>query len=760
MAADETRKLTTILAIDVVGYSAAAERDQVGAVRGIGVLRARIAELATAHGGRLFNTAGDGFMLEFPLASAAVRATITLLDDVSKPDTALPRIRAGAHLGEVIIDHDDLLGHGVNVASRLMSQAEPNALVISEAVKAQLHGEIDARFTPLGSVRLPKMREPVFAHGYAPSATGAIWRQRLTFIAKRRSRGIATVLAVAAAGAIAAGMIATQPVTYDLEPMQMVAHSNLPEVQPTLSPDGQFIVYMVERGDQLYTDTDLFMRRVAGGEETALTSTTFIEAFPSFSPTGDRLAYARWDRSWREGGTLPCKIFVRDFPNGLDRQVGACEGNGPNGLSWTPDGRTLVYSDTPETDSGISHIRALDLDTGAVRDLVPPAALGMGDLAAHVSPDGNRVVFVRYASPEVADVHVYDLHQQRLTRITDGVSWAQAVWSDARNLFVLTAPTTSGTELWLMHADGRGAGQRVLPGLAHFSRPDIAQSLLAMEVQTSSVNVWRSSRGRVTVVSEGNQFDGAADFSRDGVLAFVRTQAGASIYLQSPGEQPRRFVGLTSGAEYLRWSHDGRRLDFKDVEGGRTHLRLVDVASGLISAIELDSDEEIANPTWSPDGQSIVFARLQHGGPRLFRVRLQPGAQPVPISDYGWFSALETSEGLFAVHRSRRGIWRLMPGRPPELVFADFVPLRDNSVLMSRRDWTVSGGHLYLVDSERSRGFVVLSRAIEGGPTRRVADVDGVFENSLAIDPLSGDAVFGVAVQSGYDVAVIPFSRR
>ncbi len=758
-AADETRKLTTILAIDVVGYSAAAERDQVGAVRGISALRARIAALATAHGGRLFNTAGDGFMLEFPLASAAVRAAITLLDDVSKPDTALPRIRAGAHLGEVMIDQDDLLGHGVNVASRLMSQAEPNALVISEAVKAQLHGEIDQRFTPLGSVRLPKMREPVFAHGYAPGATGAIWRRRLTFIARRRWRGIAAVSAVVAAGAIAAGMIVTQPVTYDLEPMLFVAHSSRPEVQPTLSPDGQFIVYMVEQGDQLYTHTDLFMRSVAGGEETALTTTTFIEAFPSFSPTGDRLAYARWDTSWREEGTLPCQIFVRDFPNGLDRQVGACEGNGPIRLAWTPDGRSLVYSDTPATDEGVSRIRALDLETGTVRDLVPPPATGMGDMAAHVSPDGNRVAFVRYASPEVADVHVYDLRRGRLARVTNGLEWAQVAWADERNLFVVTAPTSTGTELWLMRADG-GTGQRVLPGLARLSRPDTVQGLLAVEVQTSAVNLLRSSGGRVAAISEGNQFDYAADFSRDGVLAFVRRQAGDWLYLQAPGEQPRRLVGLAGGADDLRWSPDGRRLAFTDGEAGRTQLRLVDVASGLISAVELDSEEEITNPTWSPDGQSIVFARLQPGGPRLFRVRLQPGAQPEPISDYGWFSALETSEGLFAVHRSRRGIWRLTPGRPPESVFADFVPLRDNSVLMSRRDWTVSGGHIYLVDSDRSGGFVVLSRALEGGPTRRVADVDGVFENSLAIDPLSGDAVFGVAVQSGYDVAVIPFSRR
>jgi Tol biopolymer transport system component len=606
------------------------------------------------------------------------------------------------------------------------------------------------------------MRESVFAHGYAPGAGNADWRKRLVRIAKRRWRRIAAGAAVVVAGVIAAGMLVTQPVSYELQPMQMVAHSSRPEMLPTLSPDGRFIVYTVQEGEEMWAHTDLFMRNVAGGEETALTETTaYNEGNSAFSPTGDRLAYSRWDRAeWEEVGYTTCQIVVREFPNGLDRQVGACEGNGPNRLSWTPDGRNLIYSDT-SADEGPSRIRILDLANGSVRDLVPPLATGLGDMAARMSPDGEQVAFVRYLSPEIADVHVYDLRRQRLTRVTTGEAWAQIAWADRRNLFLLQNPTATGAELWLTRADGRGPSQSLLPALARISRPDAANGLLAFQVETSAVNLWRSSGGRTTSITEGNQNDYAADFSRNRVLAFARSQAGDWIYLQSPGEQPQRLAQVSGYApDDLRWSPDGQRLAYTGAQEGRIRLFLVNVRSGVIQPVEIEGDQQIANPAWSPDGRSLVFTGLEAEGPRLFRLRLGSNAPPQAVSDHGWFTAIETPDGLFAVHRVRDGIWRLAPGRSPELVFPEFRPGRDNAVLESQRDWTISNGRFYAVDRSQPGRIRVLSRAVAGGAVRRMVDVEGDFAGSLTVDPVSGDVVFGVAIDTDYDIAVIPFSRR
>ncbi len=79
---DEQRvvRLASIVAIDIVGFSTMSERDQQKAARKVEAMRARIERVAAAHGGRLFNTAGDGFMLEFASAGAALGAVQDMLD--------------------------------------------------------------------------------------------------------------------------------------------------------------------------------------------------------------------------------------------------------------------------------------------------------------------------------------------------------------------------------------------------------------------------------------------------------------------------------------------------------------------------------------------------------------------------------------------------------------------------------------------------------------------------------------------------------
>jgi Tol biopolymer transport system component/class 3 adenylate cyclase len=766
-AADDTRKLTTILAIDVVGYSAAAERDQAAAARRVTTLRTRIEQLVAEFGGRIFSTAGDGFMLEFPLTSAAVRAAIALLEEAAAPESALPRIRVGAHLGEVIIDGDDLLGHGVNVAARLVAQAEPNALVISDAVESQLHGEIDARFTPLGTISLPKMREPVAVHTYSPGGARG-WRGRLISLAKRRRRTLAAGAAIIVAVSLAAGLVLSRPTAYALEPIEMVAHSRQPELFPAVSPDGRFLVYMVERGTELFTDTDLFMRNVTGGEEIRLTDTSdFNEGASAFSPTGDRLAYARYPKP---AGSKPCQIMVRVFPNGLDRQVASCAGSGPNRLSWTPDGGSLVYADNLwESGEETSHIRILDLDTGESRNLVPPAARGMGDTAPVLSPDGTRVLFVRYVNAEHGDVFVHDLRNQRSTRITDIGGWAQAAWADTDNLFVIAAPSERSTEIWLRRADGSGGAQRLLLGLtSRLTRPYVAAGMLTLQVEASASNLRRTGRSGTVAVTDGNQDDSGADFSNDGTLAFISTQTDNWIYLQAPGQQPRRLVNVTDLRAFaLRWSPDGQRLVLVSHRDERSGLSIVNVASGVIQSVEIPTTEQLANPAWSADGRSLIYTSTTPDGPRIFRYQLDGRTAPVALSGPGWHEAIETREGVFAVSRDQPGIWRLAPGREPELVLPDFRTTLDNAVLETWREWTVANGRFYFLATE-DRGRIrmvrgrtrIMSRSINGGATTVVTEIGGGASGSLAVDPTSGDVVYRVPLDQQYDIGLIPFRRR
>ncbi|MFZ1988173.1 MAG: TIR domain-containing protein, partial [Alphaproteobacteria bacterium] len=126
-------RLTAIVGVDVAGYSARTEADASVSAQEVIALRERLAKLAGRHGGRIFNTAGDGIMMEFAAAREAAAAIFQLLDE--RPEGE-PEIRVGAHLGDVTVTQNgDLLGHGVNVAARLLALAEPGHALISQELR-------------------------------------------------------------------------------------------------------------------------------------------------------------------------------------------------------------------------------------------------------------------------------------------------------------------------------------------------------------------------------------------------------------------------------------------------------------------------------------------------------------------------------------------------------------------------------------------------------------------------------------------------
>ncbi len=163
---DLTRKLATIVALDVAGYSARTEADEAKTIAQVANLRPIIEGIAKSHGGRVFNTAGDGFMLEFASALSGVNAALELADECR------PRVRVGVHVGEVSQQpNGDLLGHGVNVAARLMAKAEPGSAIISADVCRMIRGPLAERFVSRGPVQLDKMNETIEV--FAPAA-GAV----------------------------------------------------------------------------------------------------------------------------------------------------------------------------------------------------------------------------------------------------------------------------------------------------------------------------------------------------------------------------------------------------------------------------------------------------------------------------------------------------------------------------------------------------------------------------------------------------------
>jgi TolB-like protein len=158
----QSRRLTTIVALDVAGYSARTEADEAGTTAEVAALRSVIEAIAGPHGGRVFNTAGDGFMLEFGSSLAAVEAAFALAERCE------PKVRVGVHLGDVVVQpNGDLLGHGVNVAARLMARSDPGSALVSADVRRTIRGPLAQRLVSRGNLRLDKMTETIEAFALA-----------------------------------------------------------------------------------------------------------------------------------------------------------------------------------------------------------------------------------------------------------------------------------------------------------------------------------------------------------------------------------------------------------------------------------------------------------------------------------------------------------------------------------------------------------------------------------------------------------------
>lgn len=160
------RKLTAILAADAVGYSRMMSADEERTLRVLAGHRAVIDPLIASRGGRIVNTAGDSVLAEFPSSVDAVRCAIEIQDALQTRNESLPeaermQFRIGINLGDVVINGDDILGDGVNVAARLESISAPGGICISSSVYDQVCGKLNLGFVDIGEQQLKNINRPI-----------------------------------------------------------------------------------------------------------------------------------------------------------------------------------------------------------------------------------------------------------------------------------------------------------------------------------------------------------------------------------------------------------------------------------------------------------------------------------------------------------------------------------------------------------------------------------------------------------------------
>ncbi|MFN0022793.1 MAG: tetratricopeptide repeat protein [Parvularculaceae bacterium] len=203
----QSRRLTTVVAADICGYSRLAEIDDEAAIRTVHIVRAAFESVVAKRRGRLFHSSGDGFLAEFPSAADGVLAALDFVADIRARDSLSPtspgaKVRAGVHSGDVMEQPGgDLLGHGVNIAARLQGEAAPNGVLVSQATRNLVRSNVEAEFHRRGALTLKNIDEPVLTF----IAEAAVARKQSVVTLLRRVMAQKRKLApVAAVGIVAA----------------------------------------------------------------------------------------------------------------------------------------------------------------------------------------------------------------------------------------------------------------------------------------------------------------------------------------------------------------------------------------------------------------------------------------------------------------------------------------------------------------------------------------------------------------------------
>jgi TolB-like protein/class 3 adenylate cyclase/Tfp pilus assembly protein PilF len=163
------RRLAAVLAADVAGYSRLMGGDEEGTLAELKAIRKNLVDPAISeHRGRIVKTTGDGMLVEFASAVDAARCAVVVQRSVAQHNGDTPQqkrieFRIGIHVGDIIIDDNDIFGDGVNIAARLEGIAESGGVCISDDAQRQIRGKVDIAFDDMGPQTLKNIAEPMRA---------------------------------------------------------------------------------------------------------------------------------------------------------------------------------------------------------------------------------------------------------------------------------------------------------------------------------------------------------------------------------------------------------------------------------------------------------------------------------------------------------------------------------------------------------------------------------------------------------------------
>jgi Tol biopolymer transport system component len=448
--------------------------------------------------------------------------------------------------------------------------------------------------------------------------------------ARRASRRSRAAIGWAATGAMLSAALVGSIAIYRargprLQPATFTRLTTMPgrEWFPSLSPDGQWVVY----GAELEGNFDIFLQSVSGSNPVNLTKDSPADDdMPAFSPDGQRIAF----RSSREGGG----IFVMGRTGEAVRRLTR---NGYN-PSWSPDGTEVAFTTgrmeiNPQNSESLSELWVVPAAGGEAR------LVFRGDATQPSwSPHRRRIAFMRRGGPnsraDVWSVPVGGGEPVELVR-TQSVDW-NPVWApDGRSMYFVS-DRSGAMNLWRIPIDeerGTGRGDPVpivipAPLVAH---PTISADGLRLAYSSvlATTNIQRLALdpasampvGEPAWVSTGSRIWSAPDPSPDGqlVVYYSRIDPEGHLFVsRADGTGQRQLTGDQAFDRLPHWSPDGQWISFFSTRTGRLQVwKIRPDGSELRQVTDVGTDS--AYHAWSPDAKRMATATtaVEKGGKTL-----------------------------------------------------------------------------------------------------------------------------------------------
>jgi len=550
--------------------------------------------------------------------------------------------------------------------------------------------------------------------------------------------GAAATILVAAA---VLGWINLLPSETDLPPLRTVPLTNYPgrEGEPAISPDGSMVAF-VRKSE--FAIKDLYVKLIGEGDPLLVSDGESNVRYPAWSPDNRRIAFIRTVKN--EDGEYSQTIDSIPRMGGRSRQHADSPWSGfGEGLSWSPDGTTLAFSERENRDEP-SAIFLLSLETGEKRRLTTSPADHSGDEFPRFSPDGRTVAFVRTRSYQ-AGIYLVPAEGGEPRPLVKDNSFAVGLdWTSDGREIIFSSMRVGNLGLYgLWRVPVAGGEPKKLPVGEGGSEPTLSRQRARMSYRRSSytIDLWRvggplaggEGRSPARFITSGRSagFNNFPQYSPDGeMIAFGSRRSGFDeVWICDPdGSNPTQlthFESLLTG--HANWSPDGRQLVMSSNAAGNKDVYVMSVMGGVPRRLT-DADSEEDYPSWSRDGRSIYFRSNRNGSFELYRMPVD-GGEAVQLTTAGGCFAFESPDGqsLFFTKRELflgpRGIWRIPVEGGEESKIHD----RGEGNL-----WEVlDDGICYLNPASDTVEFLDLS----SGEVRRVAEVEGASVFGFGVSP-------------------------